>query len=441
MHAGRAPGQFDVLPRPGESVLHGRASRSAASLLSLSMSTSMNSLGSMRKLTPYGMPKTGQRISLPMDQALQNLSTSLSDANLSSAPGPETWLQSGASNAAFRPWTSPAQEPTTGGRKIASAKQGVRGTKKCSEEQWLEGMLAQQQSDLHRERIARHQLREAGMKDGHISRLYRLLYLHTSSLQDVLLWITDQCTAAQRGATLLKVWQCLVRVVEHLLANKASSQFSSVLQQSNETIAALEESNLLEATRADHLGKQLGMATGRVEALEAHVYNLQEALETSKQEGRAGMLEEQTRAQTVLATAEAMLRKGDEYSMQAYEQLHSERLHSDQQTTKLTVAEHAREQAEKKLARARAVCQEAEEARRQAEADHAKGTSALRRMESELASRAQELAAERDARSEVEKQLEDEKTGRSVLEQQHTELREAMQALEAEYQTVRVTNV
>ena len=47
---GRGPGQLDVLPRPGESVLHTRATRSSASLLSLSMSTSMNSLGSMRKL-------------------------------------------------------------------------------------------------------------------------------------------------------------------------------------------------------------------------------------------------------------------------------------------------------------------------------------------------------------------------------------------------------
>lgn len=118
MPAGR--NSMDVMPRPGESVLQGRASRSAASLLSMSMSTSMNSLGSMRKITPYGMPKTGSRITLPMDQALHNLSNSLSEANLGGGAaglaggGGSSWLQSATSASVLRPWTSPQQQAIPG---------------------------------------------------------------------------------------------------------------------------------------------------------------------------------------------------------------------------------------------------------------------------------------------------------------------------------------
>ena len=167
--------------------------------------------------------------------------------------------------------------------------------------------------------------------------------------------ITDQCKASERGATLLKVcshglaypaawhgsfenhpdiirqgklttpaaasrkvWQVLVRVVEHLMASKASSAFSAVLQQSNEAIAELEvstrlwahcpsplprpaysplgqprlqshsarpltvhlthhpqESNYIEAARSDHLGHRLGEANQRLVSLEQQVHGLQ----------------------------------------------------------------------------------------------------------------------------------------------------------------------
>jgi DNA repair exonuclease SbcCD ATPase subunit len=379
------------------------------------MNHSIQGLEGMRKITNYGIPKTGKRITLPMDCALQELSSSLIMSE--SALGGNSWNETrtlsrtaSAASVIHRPWTSPASETTRKGKRAAR----LRPTE---EEKWLEGMLAQQGSGLEQEHVDRSELLRLGLQSAHITRLYRLLYLHSSSLQDVILWITEQCQVSARGGTLVRVWQLFVRVVEHLLASQASSQLSSTLQQSTSVINELQQTCEVAAGRSAQLANDLETAVVRGEELEREVKSLRRHLETSLQEGRVELLEEQTKRTKALAHAEAMLRKGDEYSVMAYERMSGERQTTDTLVAQLEEAIEARRAADAKLGQARQAVQAAESNCRRETATRAGLETELARTQRELTERTEELDADRSSVAELREQLEQAGADQQELQQ------------------------
>ena len=161
-------------------------------------------------------------------------------------------------------------------------RQQAQMSQSSSEELRLEGMLRAKESSLENEGLSRAALLREGLSGAQCARLYRLLYLHSASLQEALLDTTEHCRGEQRGAVLLRIWKVFVWLVEGLMGERASTQFSRALQQSSDAMAMLEERCEEEEARCDDLTESLEKVTERTHRLEQEVLDLREQLEQSR---------------------------------------------------------------------------------------------------------------------------------------------------------------
>ena len=195
-----------------------RGLRSASSLLATSMSLGVQSFEKSSRIDNRSIPRTSGRVRLPMDAALSELSQSLGDASAyfgrpSSVDDAVLRQRASASPNVRRPWTS------AGLNAEHSVQTPLRrrgpAARLTTEEQGIESMLQDRPSSLAQEGIDRASLHAAGLGPKQASRLYRIIYLHSCGLQDVLLSLTDSCGVGARGEVLLKVWKVFVWLGEH----------------------------------------------------------------------------------------------------------------------------------------------------------------------------------------------------------------------------------
>lgn len=209
-------------------------STSALQLLASSLDSGVSNLRAHAPFSCSATPQTAAQLALPIDNALSDLSHTLSDTSLQlDLPA----LASPQSSPPRRPWTSTSADAGRGStpwqRRTPGASRGGGGSgalRATSEEQRLEGLLAENGSCLEEEGIGRSTLRVDGLSPQQCTRLYRVLYLHSCTLQEVLLSLTGMCSVNTRGSVLLKVWKVFVGLVEHLMAGKASTVGSNHLR-------------------------------------------------------------------------------------------------------------------------------------------------------------------------------------------------------------------
>jgi chromosome segregation ATPase len=388
---------------------------SSGSLLASSLSSGVQRLERSKRIDSRSIPKTSSRVMLPLDAALQELSQSLSESSfhqmmddrpstsLSSMSHPSVW-QASSHASVRRPWTTqgvgeggPRPGPSAGGGGGRRKRGQVAAPTQSPEEVRLESMLREKESSLEREGLRRAALSRDGLNGKQASRLYRLLYLHSCSLQDVLLDTTDHCSATGRGPVLLKIWKVFVWLVEYLMAERASTQFSMALQQSSDAMSMLQERCDEEEARCDELTGTLEAATLRTHALENEVRELHSQLETSQSTAKTEAKHTAHKAKYVMEQAQSMLQEGDAYSQQLYTTLTEEREARLQVQAALVEKGAECEEMEKRLANTRRTVGPLEAAGRQSKAERAKAEAELVRTRAAISQLTGALTSERES--------------------------------------------
>lgn len=419
---------------------------SSGSLLASSLTMGVQRLERSKRVDSRSIPKTSSRVALPLDAALQELSQSLSDASfhhmlderpgtsMSSMSHPSVW-QASTHASVRRPWTTQGvgegRRAAGGGGAGARRKRGhLAAPTQTAEELRLEGMLRGKESSLEREGLSRAALRDDGLDGKQASRLYRLLYLHSCSLQDVLLDTTDHCATADRGRVLLKIWKVFVWLVEYLMADRASTQFSMALQQSSDAMSMLQDRCDEEGARCEELTETLEAATARMHVLENEVRELQGQLETSQSHAKTEAKRTAHKAKFVMEQAQAMLQEGDSYSQQIYAVLAEEREARLQVQAALADKSKECEEVEKRLANTRRAVGPLEEADRKSKAERIKAEGELVRTRAAVAQLTAALTSERESLHAATRKLAELEADNAVL----TKARDSLSAELAETQ-------
>ena len=391
-----------------------RGMRSSAMLLNESMSTGVQNLGRSKRIDSRSIPKTSSRVMLPLDAALQELSASLSESSFhqmmddrpstsmeSMMSHPSVWGAS-AQGSVRRPWTSQGvgasslQQPASSSGRRRQGQQRAAPTQ-SAEEVRLQAMLAEKESSLEQEGLGRAALNRDGLNSKQTSRLYRLLYLHSCSLQDVLLDTTDHCSLAERGPVLLKVWKVFVWLVEYLMAERASTQFSMALQQSSDAMSMLQERYNEEEARCDDLTVTLEEQTTRTHQLENEVRDLADKLEKTSTSAKTEANHKSKHASFVMEQAQSMLQEGDAYSQELYGQLAEERDARLQLQDALVAKGEEVAEVQNRLANTRRTLGPLETAGRQAQAAKVKAEAELVRTRAAISQLTAALTAERSS--------------------------------------------
>ena len=410
-----------------------RGLRSSAALLSESMGVGVARLERSKRIDSRSIPRTSSRVVLPLDSALQELSQSLGESSglwerpSTSASTPEVWHAS-AQGSVRRPWTT---QTAPGQRRGAGRRRAAPTSRASAEEVRLEGMLREKDSDLEREGISRAALAQHGLSHKQASRLYRLLFLHSCGLQDVLIDITDHCPASARGAVLLRVWKVFVWLVEYLMADKASTEFSVALQQSADAMSMLQERYDEEEARCEELTGSLEEAVMRSSTLENEVHALHERLESSQSAAKSEVAATERSARSVVEQAQSMLHESDAYSQQIYGKLAEEREARTQLQSALGGKDAECEQLKQRLQSVRRAMQPMEENARLAKAEKAKVESELVRSRSEVASLTAAVSAERASLQQVRGELEAERAAVAELKKVNERFKKAVEAVQA----------
>jgi len=412
----------------------------AASLLSETMNVATQNLRRSSHIDRGSIPQTSSRIRIPLDSALEELSKSMSEqalyntsvlsaaGNTSFASGSSFatsdafWAQATSATPAHRPWTAP--DPSATASMTASMRKPAKrpssrggGREETPEEQKLNAMLEAKNSSLEREGLGREEMRRHGLKQAHVTRLYRLLYLHSTGLQDILLLLTEHSRVSERGTVLLKVWRVFVWCVEQLMASRASTQLSVALQQSNDTISVMQDQLSDDSATIETLSRDLGAANHLVEELQRRTVALEGDLAHMTRDRDETSSTQRHGHDQAMRTAEMMMARGNEYSEILFSQLNAEREAREAVEAALQHANLAAQAAEEKLVAARQVTQSTDEAGRVERAKRSKVEADQQRTQHALNAREAELQEQKEACAQLQRELNEARAANSELKE------------------------